>query len=616
MLPLTRIVLTAMGVISTAMVLIGGMCAAGTGACYALLGHSDAVVGTPLVVLGSVAVGAPMLAIGGAALMAALSALFGVGGNRGTEDSGSANRATAGTPLLAVSGGGSMQSPSASAPPPKALAEIRSFIYASHFLSSWGDRMWQFAVPLLFMEIFVDTLLPSALFSLLLYLGCTLCMSSAGRWVDRAPRMSVVSSAIFVDNVCILLSTVLLCAMLVIAHNSGGWLWDARNTTIFIAINALGTIAEVMNQVQTLALERDWVVVIAGGSSSTLAEMNRIMRRVDLLCKILAPITFGFLMQFSGGTAHMRALVGAGMVGLWNLLSWPLEWVLARDVHASHLLLRAPKPTARQREAAAAAAQAGVARNPVAPGVAPDGDGDDDASGNARWLTSWRVYWHHRVFLASIAYCMLFMTVLDNGTLMTAYLVWRGVSQATVGLNRGLGACFGMAGTFLFPHIQRWSGSNTRAGLVSIWVFFFSLLPCMLAFLVLGEVRTSDYALIGCMILSRVGLWAFDLAVTQIMQEWTETHQRGLINGMQTASYQMFFVVIQALGMVVHNPADFGVLVVYSIMSVGAAAVAYTSWLRRPATRQFEKELQLKKKEEEKKSTQKAGKGCVYGSSV
>ena len=34
---------------------------------------------------------------------------------------------------------------------------------------------------------------------------------------------------------------------------------------IFIGINALGVLAEVMNQVQTLALERDWVVVLAHG---------------------------------------------------------------------------------------------------------------------------------------------------------------------------------------------------------------------------------------------------------------------------------------------------------------------------------------------------------------
>ena len=603
MLPLTRLVLMVMAIVCVAMVLVGGMCASGAAVCHRLLGVEDAVVGTPLIVLGSVALGAPMLAIGGAVLVGAVAALLGLGGRRDTAVEDSA-KASAEAPLLP--GGHSLNHTSQAtsqalprSPPPKVLAEIRSFIYASHFLSAWGDRMWQFAVPLLFMEIFVDTLLPSALFSLLLYLGCTLCMTAAGRWVDRAPRMLVVARSIFIDNLCILLSTALLCAMLARSDSERRWTWDGPNIALFVAINALGTVAEVMNQVQTLALERDWVVVVAGRSSAMLAEMNRIMRRVDLLCKILAPITFGFLMQFSGGTPQARALVGAGMVGLWNLLSWPLEWVLARDVYASHALLRVPKAPNAHPQADATSAEE-PAQNPVAStavdpagGVSSAGNGGAKVVGGV--LPAWRLYMQHRVFLASVAYSALYMTVLDNGTLMTAYLVWRGVPQSAVGLQRGVGACFGMAGTFLFPHIQRWSGSLTRAGLVSIWLFFFSLLPCMLAFLVLGEDVASDYSLIGCMILSRAGLWAFDLSLTQIMQEWTEEHHRGLLNGMQTASYQMFFVIMQALGMVVHNPKDFGVLVVYSIGSVGAAACLYTLWSRRPATRQFERELQAEK---------------------
>ena len=35
--------------------------------------------------------------------------------------------------------------------------EVLWALYCSHFLSAWGDRMWQFAVPVLFMDIFLDT---------------------------------------------------------------------------------------------------------------------------------------------------------------------------------------------------------------------------------------------------------------------------------------------------------------------------------------------------------------------------------------------------------------------------------------------------------------------------
>ena len=107
----------------------------------------------------------------------------------------------------------------------------------------------------------------------------------------------------------------------------------------------------------------------------------------------------------------------------------------------------------------------------------------------------------------------------------------------------------------------------------------------------MGESTTSDYTLIGCMIISRAGLWAFDLAETQIMQEWTEPGRRGLLNGMQTATYQLAFVVMQAMGMVFHDPRQFGVLVVLSIAAVGVAAWIYTVWSRQAGTRQRETQL-------------------------
>ena len=162
---------------------------------------------------------------------------------------------------------------------------------------------------------------------------------------------------------------------------------------------------------------------------------------------------------------------------------------------------------------------------------------------------------------------------------------------SSIGLSRGIGACFGMSGTFLFPYIQARTGSLLRAGAISIWLFFFTLLPCMVTFIVVGEGATSDYTLIGCMIASRAGLWAFDLAETQIMQEWTEPGRRGLLNGMQTATYQLAFVVMQAMGMVFHDPRQFGVLVVLSIAAVGVAAFIYTAWSRQARNRQRETEL-------------------------
>jgi hypothetical protein len=66
-----------------------------------------------------------------------------------------------------------------------------AMLFASHFLSAWGDRMWQFAVPLLFMEMFVDNLAPTAVYALVVYLACVQFMPSVGSWVDKKPRLMV-----------------------------------------------------------------------------------------------------------------------------------------------------------------------------------------------------------------------------------------------------------------------------------------------------------------------------------------------------------------------------------------------------------------------------------------
>jgi hypothetical protein len=49
------------------------------------------------------------------------------------------------------------------------------------------------------------------------------------------------------------------------------------------------------------------------------------------------------------------------------------------------------------------------------------------------------------------------------GLLMTAYLKWHGMDEATLSLARGLGAASGIAATFAFPWLQSRTGrENTE----------------------------------------------------------------------------------------------------------------------------------------------------------
>ena len=68
--------------------------------------------------------------------------------------------------------------------------------------------------------------------------------------------------------------------------------------------------------------------------------------------------------------------------------------------------------------------------------------------GGSKTLGAIQAYVGHDVFLASLSFCLLFMTVLDNGTLITSYFTWRDIHASVLGLQRGVGAACGLAGTF------------------------------------------------------------------------------------------------------------------------------------------------------------------------
>lgn len=448
----------------------------------------------------------------------------------------------------------------------QAPQRVLVYLYASHLLSSWGDRMWQFAIPILFMEIFVDTLLPSAFFSLVMYTACILVLPSVGRLLDHSNRWRAMQLAIVAENFMIVLSSAILGLILLVTNADGIHKphWTSKLLILFGSTLVCGGIGQVLNDAQTLAIERDWIVVIAGNDSGTLAQLNTTMRRIDLLCKILGPMAFGVIMDFAGNDPTTRAMIGAATVAMWNVLSTPLEYFMTRDIYQLVPELAVKQNPAEDDE------EDHVTTTPASP--------RRRAFCCTRYLRSWFNYAKHPVFLVSLSYCSLYMTVLDGDALNTAYLKWRGVPDSILGSSRGAGALFGLVGTVVFPVLLRWIGRVEKVAVFSIWLFWFCLAPVLAAFLLAGESSTSDYIMLGSMVVSRVWLWSADLAETQIMQEWIEPHKRGSINAMQTATYQFFYMLIQIMGMIFHDPRDFEVLVVFSLATVLLAAVGFSTW--------------------------------------
>ena len=167
-----------------------------------------------------------------------------------------------------------------------------------------------------------------------------------------------------------------------------------------------------------------------------------------------------------------------------------------------------------------------------------------------------------------------YLNALTFGALMTAYLVWRGMRLETVGVWRGVSSAVGLMGTFAYSLSMKHCSVETT-GMWSIMVQFLFLSISYVSLFV-GDYNTSLSMLIGGVCASRVGLWVFDIAVTQLMQEYIPSDVRGVVGGVQQSLNAFFGLGSFILGIIIPDPQDFPIYVAAGYGSVGIAMLLYT----------------------------------------
>ena len=133
-------------------------------------------------------------------------------------------------------------------------------------------------------------------------------------------------------------------------------------------------------------------------------------------------------------------------------------------------------------------------------------------------LSSSITYAHQPVFLPSLALSLLYLTVLSFNGQMIAYLSSVGITSRAIGLLRTCSTAVEISATWLAPIAMRKIGP-LRAGLWSINWQVACVLGAISVFSTLTQPNLRVYMLVACVILSRVGLWGFDLCVQIIIQE-------------------------------------------------------------------------------------------------
>ena len=139
--------------------------------------------------------------------------------------------------------------------------------------------------------------MPTGLYAAFVYILNVFLLPSLGVWVDKTSRIYVQRVGLLIENLCVALTGVTVCCMVIYIPNLGlkeQYLFsgDKQIMFSFIILLLLGGLGELFNGVQTISIEKDWVVVMSKESNLDVGILNTTLRRIDLSCKALAPLAF------------------------------------------------------------------------------------------------------------------------------------------------------------------------------------------------------------------------------------------------------------------------------------------------------------------------------------
>lgn len=427
---------------------------------------------------------------------------------------------------------------------------MKGKLYISHFLTSWTDRVFEFSCFLLIADIFKTSLLLASIYGFATTISAILFSNWVGRAVDRTPRLTCVRITMIIQKASIVSSCILFFIALRYSHMS---------TLMYVGIVLCGCLLKLAYIANNIAIEKDWVMVISNGDTEAMLTM---MKRIDLFCKTMAPVMIGSLMIFG-------PQIGVIIIAVWNTLSLLLEYQLVHQTYRAF-----PKLASKDR--GYAQTQNGEVTPLIADGTGPSSSEDTVEE----TYVSFKEYVHHKVFPASFALSLLYLTVLSFGGIMVSYLKMIGYTDWSLGMLRAIAGIAGMASTYILPYLSSKIGI-IRSGNWALWFESFTLIPVVLSLTsAYSGTVLSSFMLFGGMSVSRIGLWVFDIAETILLQQYVDPSQIGSIAGWQHSLCNFFDLSQYVLTAIVSDPKDFIIPASISFGAVVCASISYTYFVK------------------------------------
>ncbi|MBA0727946.1 hypothetical protein Golax_000892 [Gossypium laxum] len=437
--------------------------------------------------------------------------------------------------------------------------------YASCLAGNLVEQLWNFAWPSA-IALLHPSLLPVAVMGFFTKLVIIIGGPLVGKLMDHSPR---VPSYIFLNAVQAS-AQLLSVAMIIHAHSVSSA--SASSSLLhpwFAVLVIAGAIEKLSGVALGVAMERDWVVLLAGTNRPTaLAKANAVLNRIDLLCEIAGTSLFGILLSRYDPVTCLKFAAGLMMSSLPVMIG--LTW-LTNKLSAG-VLDRAKCSQSCCRTAAE--------------GPLPDADNLVDTGLKAIKL-GWREYIQQPVLPASLAYVLLyFNVVLTPGSLMTAFLTQRGLNPSIIGGFSGLCAFMGVAATFISATLVRRFGI-LKAGAVGL-IFQASLLTIAVAIYQSGPLaQRSPLLFFLCLIvLSRLGHMSYDIVGAQILQTGIPSSKANLIGTTEISVASLAESLMLGIAIIANDVSHFGFLALLSLLSVVGASWIFCRWLLNPTEEQ------------------------------
>lgn len=400
-------------------------------------------------------------------------------------------------------------------------------ILLSRFLTRFGDQAWDFAVPLVLINLFPGQIQLISFLYLFSKFVQIIKGPSFQKKIDQFNRLSIYKLGIGYQTISMILMWGLIAFIFVFKLDNS----HIQNIIIFLLFGILSATANLGSSLMDTAVGFDLAVDIL--EENELTQFNSRLKRLDLLTEVTAPIFTGLILSLSKGKSD---LIGFSIIAILNLLTFIPEFLLLKSV----------------------------------PNI---NKGKEDIKVDSTELSFFETLKSSFIELKGkpytpviISYALLWLSILSpHGVLLTSYLKdGANVSEITIGLFRGAGAIFGLIPTFLYPFLKKKMGITRASQLLLTSQFIFVLFAGISFY----TIESTIYPFLIFILFSRIGLYGFSIGETELRQALIPKEKRGIVNGVANSITSLATLFLFFMGMLLGKNETFGLMIIISIIAV------------------------------------------------